>query len=102
MVRILVGEDELISHRMLAAALGQMGHEVVATADGREAWGVLQREEISLVIADWMIAEMDGLELVRRTGWHESSSPRRSAEASIPHPGNQPWISSTRRIRCQR
>lgn len=65
-MRILIADDEVISRRMLAAALGQMGHEVVATSDGEEAWQVLQREEIGLVIADWMMARMDGLELVRR------------------------------------
>jgi diguanylate cyclase (GGDEF)-like protein len=65
-MRILIADDELISRRMLAAALGQMGHEVVATSDGQAAWDVLQREEVSLVIADWMMAGTDGLELVRR------------------------------------
>ncbi|MBE3135512.1 MAG: diguanylate cyclase [Acidobacteria bacterium] len=65
-MRILIAEDEPISRRMLVAVLRQMGHDVVATTDGREAWEVLQREDISLVIADWMMADMDGLELVRR------------------------------------
>ncbi|MCX6543929.1 MAG: diguanylate cyclase [Acidobacteria bacterium] len=65
-MRILIADDELISRRMLAAALGQMGHEVVATSDGQAAWDVLQREEFSLVVADWMMAGTDGLELVRR------------------------------------
>jgi len=65
-MRILIADDEIISRRMLAAALGQMGHEVVETPDGRAAWEVLQREEVSLVIADWMMAEVDGVELVKR------------------------------------
>jgi two-component system chemotaxis response regulator CheY len=65
-MRILIAEDELISRRLLAAALRAMGHDVVETSDGREAWEVLQREDIRLVVADWMMADMDGLELVRR------------------------------------
>lgn len=65
-MKILIADDELISRRLLAAALGQMGHEVLSTADGNEAWDVLQREEVSLVIADWMMAGMDGPALVKR------------------------------------
>lgn len=65
-MRILIADDELISRRMLAAALGQMGHEVLATSDGEAAWEALQREDVSLVIADWMMAQTDGIELVRR------------------------------------
>ncbi|MEW5981159.1 MAG: diguanylate cyclase [Acidobacteriota bacterium] len=65
-MRVLIAEDEPISRRLLHAALTQMGYDVTATADGREAWEVLQREDIGLVVADWMMADVDGLELVRR------------------------------------
>lgn len=65
-MRILIAEDEIVSRRLLAAALTKMGHEVVAAANGAEAWEVLQGEDIGLVIADWMMPEVDGLELVRR------------------------------------
>ncbi|MFB3854449.1 MAG: diguanylate cyclase [Vicinamibacterales bacterium] len=71
-MRILIAEDEPVSRRLLAAALDRMGHEVVQTCDGREAWEVLQHENISMVIADWMMSEMDGVELVRRIRAQES------------------------------
>jgi diguanylate cyclase (GGDEF)-like protein len=65
-VRILIAEDEPISRRLLAKALEKMGHDVVSTPNGSEAWAVLQGEDIRLVIADWEMPEMDGIELVRR------------------------------------
>jgi len=65
-MRILVVEDELVSRRMLTAAVARMGYDVVAAADGREAWDVLRAEQIGLVVTDWMMPEMDGLELVHK------------------------------------
>lgn len=65
-MRILVVEDEPVSRRLLAAAVARMGYDVVAAADGREAWDVLRAEQIGLVVTDWMMPEMDGLQLVRK------------------------------------
>lgn len=64
-IRLLVAEDDAMSRRLIAKALTQAGYDVVAAANGREAWEILQKEDIRLVIADWMMPEMDGLELVR-------------------------------------
>ncbi|UCF68949.1 MAG: response regulator [Acidobacteriota bacterium] len=57
---------ELLSRRLLEKTLRQLGHEVLSTTSGVEAWQVLQSERTKLVIADWMMPQMDGLELVRR------------------------------------
>jgi diguanylate cyclase (GGDEF)-like protein len=65
-VRILIAEDELSSRLALAAVLKKLGHEVVATVDGVEAWKVLQHADAPrLVILDWMMPEMDGPGVVR-------------------------------------
>ncbi len=65
-MRVLVVEDEPVSRRMLSAAVARMGYDVVAAADGREAWDVLCAEQIGLVVTDWMMPEMDGLQLVEK------------------------------------
>ncbi len=65
-MRILVAEDDGISRRVLTATLEGLGHEVTATPDGREAWGAFQRKPFPVVISDWMMPELDGLELCRR------------------------------------
>ncbi len=66
-MRILIAEDEPVSRKMLGAALKRMGHEVVATENGQEAWNTLQSDdELRLVIADWEMPEMNGLDLVHQ------------------------------------
>ncbi len=65
-MRILIAEDERITRRKLQRQLEQMGHQVIAASDGREAWQRFQADPCSIVICDWEMPEMDGLELVRR------------------------------------
>ena len=36
--------------------LGALGHEVVTAADGVEAWSLLQRRWVQVVLADWIIS----------------------------------------------
>jgi two-component system, cell cycle response regulator len=65
-MKILIAEDDVVSRRVLAANLEKWGHEVVVAADGAEAWEIFQREDVGLAILDWMMPEMDGLEVCRR------------------------------------
>jgi two-component system, cell cycle response regulator len=66
-VKILIVEDEPVSRRLLEATLCRWNYEVVATVDGREAWEVLQQPDApNLVISDWMMPDMDGLELCNK------------------------------------
>jgi CheY-like chemotaxis protein len=66
-MRILIAEDNLVSRRVLEATLDKFGYEVVVAADGAQAWDVLQREDAPrLAILDWMMPEIDGVELCRR------------------------------------
>ena len=66
-MRILIAEDDVTSRSMLAAVLKKAGHEVVVTVNGGDAWAVLQQPGAPrLAILDWMMPEMDGLEVVRR------------------------------------
>ena len=65
-MRILIAEDALISRRLLQHHLQTWGHEVVAAGDGAEAWQLFVENEFPVVISDWMMPEIDGLELVRR------------------------------------
>jgi len=66
-MRILIAEDDFTSRTMLAAVLRKGGHEVVEAINGAEAWQVLQQPDApKMAIIDWMMPEMDGLELVHR------------------------------------
>jgi len=65
-MRILVAEDDAISRMVLVSRLKKLGHEVRAAKDGREAWLSYLLVHPSLVVTDWMMPEMSGLELCRR------------------------------------
>lgn len=65
-MQILIVEDERITRRRLQRQLEKWGHEVVAAADGAAAWKLLQGHDIPIVITDWVMPEVDGLELLRR------------------------------------
>ncbi|MFH1114902.1 MAG: response regulator transcription factor [Pseudomonadota bacterium] len=75
-MRILIAEDDFTSRKMLAAVLKKNGYAVVETANGAEAWEELQKPEAPrLVILDWMMPIMDGLEVVRRVRSLENDHP---------------------------
>jgi len=66
-VKIMIAEDDPVSRRLLEAFLSKWGYDVVATCNGSEAWAVLNEPEApSLVISDWMMPNIDGLELCRK------------------------------------
>jgi len=64
-MRILVADDDELSADILIASLRSMSHEVVFARNGGEAWRMLQQEPFRLVILDWMMPEMDGMEVCR-------------------------------------
>lgn len=65
-MKILVAEDDAASRLVLSTVLTRMGHAVTAVADGAEALERLRHEEFRVVVSDWMMPVMDGLDLTRR------------------------------------
>jgi len=65
-MRILIAEDDFDSRRLLKVRLQTVGHEVMEAEDGEAAWELFQRERARLVITDWMMPKLDGIELIRR------------------------------------
>jgi sigma-B regulation protein RsbU (phosphoserine phosphatase) len=65
-VKILAVEDDAVSRAVLRQALRRLDHEVIEAADGEEAWRKLQDEPVRVVVSDWMMPRMDGLDLCRR------------------------------------
>src|ERR1700726_1054950 len=65
-MKILIAEDEAVASSVLELTLEQMGYEVVVTRTGNEAWETFDRTPVRMVVSDWMMPGMDGLEFCRR------------------------------------
>ncbi len=65
-MRILIVDDDEIALAVLTHVLTQAGHQVETATDGAEALDILREGTCRLVISDWEMPGMDGLELCRR------------------------------------
>jgi sigma-B regulation protein RsbU (phosphoserine phosphatase) len=65
-MKILIAEDDPVSVKILQFTLEHYGHEVVAAADGEEAWQIFDREPVRVIVSDWMMPRLDGLELCQK------------------------------------
>ncbi len=64
--KILVVEDDPISSILLTTVLEKLGYEIVIAEDGNEAWDEFNKEPVRLIVSDWMMPGMDGLELCEK------------------------------------
>lgn len=65
-MKILIADDDEITRLLLSPALTKLGHDVQEATNGREAWDAWHGGALSLVISDWMMPDLDGLEFCRR------------------------------------
>jgi len=65
-VNILVAEDDAVTLKMLQHFLEKWGHTVIPTQNGSDALDAFLASEVDIVITDWMMPVMDGIELIRQ------------------------------------
>jgi sigma-B regulation protein RsbU (phosphoserine phosphatase) len=65
-VKILTVEDDIVARTVLGRALKRLGHEPLEAADGEGAWSLLQKEHVRVVVSDWLMPRMNGLDLCRK------------------------------------
>ena len=65
-LKILTVDDDLVARKILVQALHRLGHETVEAADGNEALRIIENEPVRVIVCDWLMPEMDGLELCHR------------------------------------
>lgn len=70
--RILLVDDESDIVRTLQFRLQAAGYEVLTAANGAEALEMMREEPVDLILSDFMMPEMNGIELTRTI----KSSPR--------------------------
>jgi len=64
--RVLVVDDSRAQRKVVAVSLARQGFDVVEAGSGEEALDVLRTRPVDLVLSDWMMPGMDGLELCRQ------------------------------------
>ena len=76
MSRVLIAEDDLTARTILTGILKKWGYEVLAVKDGQAAWEALQQPDSPrLVILDWMMPGLDGLEVIRLVRAQDTEHP---------------------------
>jgi DNA-binding response OmpR family regulator len=65
-MKILIADDDAIFRSSLARVLSADKHDVVAAHTGQEAWEYFVKDPVKLIISDWIMPELSGLELCRK------------------------------------
>ena len=74
-IRVLVVEDDPFFQRVLQKRLSAEGYQVLCASDGREGMKAIVSFVPDLVVSDWMMPQVDGLELCQsvKTGLREAA-----------------------------
>jgi adenylate cyclase len=65
-MQVLIAEDDPTSRLILQRCIEKEGHTCWVASTGDEAWLIYQTRPIDVVISDWLMPGMDGLELCQR------------------------------------
>ncbi len=105
-MKVLIAEDDDDLRRLLAAMVSAHRFEAVEARDGQEAFALVQTESFPIVITDWLMPRMDGMELIRAirarednpytyiimlTGASDGTAFRRGMEAGADDLLAKPW-----------
>jgi HD-like signal output (HDOD) protein/CheY-like chemotaxis protein len=73
-LRIVFADDDQTLTFLMSRLLASAGHTVFSARNGRQAYELAQRENAHVIIADWVMPEIDGLKLcqaIRQQDWGE-------------------------------
>lgn len=62
-MKIIVAEDNKVSAKLLEKILSKSGYEVISAENGRDAWEKIQKTGARILLTDWMMPELNGIEL---------------------------------------
>ena len=74
-MNVLLVDDDPLVLSLLNEALRAGDRKILTAASGEEAWEILGRTEIHVVVSDMRMSGMDGLELCRRVRARKSQVP---------------------------
>ncbi|MFY4777080.1 response regulator transcription factor [Metabacillus sp. RGM 3146] len=65
-LKILLAEDEENVSKFIELELVHEGYDVTVAFDGKTAFNLFEKEDWDLILLDWMLPMLDGLEICRR------------------------------------
>ncbi len=65
-MKVLAIEDQPVAGMLVMAMLRSLGHEAELAMDGAAAWTLLEAGDYRVVVSDWRMPGMDGLEFCRK------------------------------------
>lgn len=66
MINLLIAEDDKLTRKIIEKNTREWGYNVFSASDGEEALDILKKNDIQIAILDWMLPEIEGVELSRR------------------------------------
>jgi two-component system cell cycle response regulator len=65
-MKVLIADDSAVPRLILQKTLASLGHETATAVDGEQAWARYQEFGPDVVLSDWLMPGIDGIELCRR------------------------------------
>ena len=74
-MHILIVEDEIGIVQFLKQGLEEEGYKITCATDGLQGFELIQKEKFDLILLDWMLPKMTGLELCKAVRLKDNSTP---------------------------
>ena len=65
-MKILLAEDNKVTSKIFDKLLTKEGHKVILAENGKKAWELFKEKPFKLVITDWVMPEMSGIDLCKK------------------------------------
>lgn len=66
-IKIMIVDDFATMRRIVKNILMQLGFKnFIEADDGSTAWDTLQKEDVNLIVSDWNMPKMTGIELLKK------------------------------------
>lgn len=74
-MHILIVEDEAGIVQFLKQGLEEEGYQITSVSDGLKGFEIIQKEDFDLILLDWMLPKMTGLELCKAIRLNNNHTP---------------------------
>ncbi len=72
-ISVLVIDDDRMVRMLVESTLSQRGFDVYMAENGPSGLGIAQKEDIDVILLDWMMPDMDGMEVFRQLKHNEKT-----------------------------